>query len=63
MNGPGPPLPLRILDRLIAVFAWVNEPVARIGRDGERPERAPRVERRPIARDYVPVPEEGGAEP
>jgi TRAP-type C4-dicarboxylate transport system permease small subunit len=33
MNGPGPPPLLRFLDRLTALFAAVNRPVARIGRD------------------------------
>ena len=38
--------------------------IAKIGRDGERPERAPRIERRPIARDYVPAhDDDGGANP
>jgi TRAP-type C4-dicarboxylate transport system permease small subunit len=33
MNGPGPHPLLRFLDRLTAIFAAVNRPVARIGRD------------------------------
>lgn len=33
MNGPGPHSLLRLLDRLTAVLAAVNEPIARIGRD------------------------------
>ncbi|TFG79832.1 MAG: TRAP transporter small permease subunit [Chromatiales bacterium] len=33
MNGPGPRPLLRLLDRLTASFAMVNEPVARVGRD------------------------------
>ena len=53
-----PPMVADELRRQADEFIDLVHLIAKIGRDGERTERAPRVERRPIARDYVPVPDD-----
>ena len=53
-----PPMVADELRRQADEFIDLVHLIARIGRDGERPERAPRTERRPIARDYVPAPDD-----
>ena len=55
-----PPMVADELRRQADEFVDLVHLIAKVGRDGERPERAPRVERRTIARDYVPAPEEDG---
>ena len=53
-----PPMVADELRRQADEFIDLVHLIARIGRDGERPERAPRTERRPIAREYVPAPDD-----
>ena len=55
-----PPMVADELRRQADEFIDLVHLIAKVGRDGERPERLPRLERRPIARDYVPAPDDDG---
>ncbi len=55
-----PPMVADELRRQADEFVDLVHLIAKVGRDGERPERAPRLERRPLARDYVPVQDDEG---
>ena len=55
-----PPMVADELRRQADEFVDIVHLIAKVGRDGERPERAPRMERRPIARDHAPVHDDDG---